>query len=115
MQPTIFTNCGPTSTLFREEIFGPVLVANSYKDADQIAAQANDTVYGLAASIWTRDLSLAHRLARRIDAGTVWVNCHHLIDPVLPFGGFKQSGIGREQGADGIALYTETKSVLMRV
>lgn len=115
VQPTIFKNCGPASALYQEEIFGPVLVANSYKDADDIAAQANDTMYGLAASVWTQNLSLAHRLARRIEAGTVWVNCHHLIDPALPFGGFKQSGIGREQAADGITLYTETKSVLMKI
>jgi phenylacetaldehyde dehydrogenase len=115
VQPTIFKNCGSASTLYKEEIFGPVLVANSFSDVDQIASQANDTTYGLAASVWTQDLSLAHRLAKRIEAGTVWVNCHHLIDPALPFGGFKQSGIGREQGADGIELYTETKSVLMRI
>ena len=115
VQPTIFKNCSSASTLYKEEIFGPVLVANSFKDADEIAAQANDTVYGLAASVWTQNLSLAHRLAKRIEAGTVWVNCHHLIDPALPFGGFKQSGIGREQAADGIELYTETKSVLMRI
>jgi phenylacetaldehyde dehydrogenase len=115
VQPTIFKNCGPASTLYREEIFGPVLVANSYKDADEIAAQANDTTYGLAASVWTQNLGLAHRLAKRIEAGTVWVNCHHLIDPALPFGGFKQSGIGREQASDGIQLYTETKSVLMKL
>src|SRR5688572_19373975 len=115
VQPTIFKNCGPASSLYKEEIFGPVLVANSYKDADEIAAQANETIYGLAASVWTQNLSLAHRLAKRIEAGTVWVNCHHLIDPALPFGGFKQSGIGREQAADGIELYTETKSVLMRI
>ena len=115
VQPTIFKNCGPASTLYKEEIFGPVLVANSYKDVDDIAAQANDTIYGLAASVWTQNLSLAHRLAKRIEAGTVWVNCHHLIDPALPFGGFKHSGIGREQAADGIELYTETKSVLMKI
>jgi len=115
VQPTIFKNCGPASTLYKEEIFGPVLVANSYKDADEIAAQANDTMYGLAASVWTQNLSLAHRLAKRIEAGTVWVNCHHLIDPALPFGGFKQSGVGREQASDGIELYTETKSVLMKI
>jgi phenylacetaldehyde dehydrogenase len=115
VQPTIFKNCGPASSLYKEEIFGPVLVANSYKDADEIAAQANETIYGLAASVWTQNLSLAHRLAKRIEAGTVWVNCHHLIDPALPFGGFKQSGIGREQASDGIELYTETKSVLMKI
>jgi phenylacetaldehyde dehydrogenase len=115
VQPTVFKNCGSSSTLYKEEIFGPVLIANSYRDADEIAAQANNTDYGLAASVWTQDLSLAHRLAKRIEAGTVWVNCHHLIDPALPFGGFKQSGIGREQAADGIELYTETKSVLMKI
>lgn len=115
VQPTIFKKCGPGSTLYKEEIFGPVLVANSFKDADDIAAQANDTVFGLAASIWTRDLSLAHRLAKRVEAGTVWVNCHHFMDATLPFGGFKQSGMGREQGEDGINLYTETKSVLMKI
>jgi phenylacetaldehyde dehydrogenase len=115
VQPTIFKNCGPQSTLYREEIFGPVLVANSFSSADDIAARANDTDYGLAASVWTKDISLAHRLARRIEAGTVWVNCHHLIDAALPFGGFKQSGIGREQGREGIELYTEVKSVLMKI
>ena len=115
VQPTIFKNCGPQSTLYREEIFGPVLVANSFSSADDIAARANDTDYGLAASVWTKDLSLAHRLAKRIQAGTVWINCHHLIDAALPFGGFKQSGIGREQGREGIELYTEVKSVLMKI
>ena len=115
VQPTIFKNCSSASTLYNEEIFGPVLLASSYRDADEIAAHANNTIYGLAASVWTQNLSLAHRLAKRIEAGTVWVNCHHLIDPALPFGGFKQSGIGREQAADGIELYTETKSVLMKI
>jgi len=115
VQPTIFKNCSPASALYNEEIFGPVLLASSYRDADEIAAHANNTIYGLAASVWTQNLSLAHRLAKRIEAGTVWVNCHHLIDPALPFGGFKQSGIGREQAADGIELYTETKSVLMKI
>lgn len=115
VQPTIFKNCSSASTLYNEEIFGPVLLASSYRDADEIAAHANNTIYGLAASVWTQNLSLAHRLAKRIEAGTVWVNCHHLIDPALPFGGFKQSGIGREQAAEGIELYTETKSVLMKI
>jgi phenylacetaldehyde dehydrogenase len=95
----------------REEIFGPVLVAQRFDDVDEVAVAANDTDYGLAASIWTNDLSAAHRLAAKIKAGTVWVNCHTVIDPAMPFGGFKQSGIGREQGRAGIELYTEVKSV----
>ena len=115
VQPTVFAGLGPDSALVREEIFGPVVVATPYKSIDDIAAQANDTPYGLAASIWTQDLSLAHRLARRIKAGTVWVNTHNVVDPNLPFGGFKQSGIGRENGAAAIDLYTELKTVVMKV
>lgn len=115
VRPTIFSNCGPGSTLYKEEIFGPVLVVNKFNSEDDIVAMANDTIYGLAASVWTQDLSTAHRLAKRIEAGTVWVNCHHLIDPSLPFGGFKQSGLGREQSSDGIDLYTERKAVLMKI
>ncbi|HHX82982.1 MAG TPA: aldehyde dehydrogenase family protein, partial [Pseudomonadaceae bacterium] len=115
VRPTVFSNCGPGSTLYKEEIFGPVLVVNKFNSEDDIVAMANDTIYGLAASVWTQDLSTAHRLAKRIEAGTVWVNCHHLIDPSLPFGGFKQSGLGREQSSDGIDLYTERKAVLMKI
>lgn len=115
VQPTIFKNCGPESTLYQQEIFGPVLVANSFANADEIAAKANDSVYGLAASVWTNNLSMAHRLAKRIEAGTIWVNCHHMIDPAMPFGGFKQSGVGREQGWEGLEEYLEVKSVIMKI
>ena len=115
VQPTVFAGVDPNSTIVREEIFGPVVVATPYKSVDDIAAVANDTTYGLAASIWTNDLSLAHRLTRRLKAGTVWVNTHNVVDPNLPFGGFKQSGIGRENGAAAIDLYTEVKTVVMKV
>ena len=111
----MFTDVKPTDTIMQEEIFGPVVIASRYKDVDEVAALANDTKYGLAASIWTSNLSFAHRMARRIKAGTVWVNCHNLVDPNLPFGGFKYSGIGRENGATAIDLYTELKTVLMMV
>jgi phenylacetaldehyde dehydrogenase len=97
----------------QEEIFGPVLVATPFDDVDEIATLANNTAYGLSASIWSNDLKQVHRLIPRIKAGTVWVNCHGLLDNALPFGGYKQSGIGREMGRAMIDLYTETKSVLM--
>ena len=115
VKPTVFTNVKPDATIVREEIFGPVVVATPFKSVDDIAATANDTQYGLAASVWTKDLSLAHRLAKRVKAGTVWVNCHNFVDPNLPFGGFKQSGLGRENGAAALDLYTEQKTVLMKL
>ncbi len=97
----------------REEIFGPVVCAQSFTDSDldRIAADANNTEYGLAASIWTRDISIAHKLASRIRSGTVWVNCHNVFDASLPFGGYKQSGWGREMGEEALRNYTETKAV----
>jgi phenylacetaldehyde dehydrogenase len=112
-QPTILTGVGPSARVAQEEIFGPVLVATPFDDVDEIAALANNTAYGLSASIWSNDLKRVHRLIPRIKAGTVWVNCHGLLDNALPFGGYKQSGIGREMGRAMIDLYTETKSVLM--
>ena len=112
-QPTILTGVAPSARVAQEEIFGPVLVATPFDDVDEIAALANDTAYGLSASIWSNDLKRVHRLIPRIKAGTVWVNCHGLLDNALPFGGYKQSGIGREMGRAMIDLYTETKSVLM--
>jgi len=112
-QPTILTGVGASARVAQEEIFGPVLVATPFDDVDEIAALANATAYGLSASIWSNDLKRVHRLIPRIKAGTVWVNCHGLLDNALPFGGYKQSGIGREMGRAMIDLYTETKSVLM--
>lgn len=115
MEPTVLTGTPQSSTVVQEEIFGPVLVALPFDDLDDVARLANDSVYGLAASIWSQDLSRVHRLVPLLQAGTVWVNCHNLLDPALPFGGFKQSGMGREMGRAVLDLYTETKSVCMLV
>ena len=115
MAPTILTETQPSMSVVREEIFGPVLCAMSFDDddLDRIASEANRTVYGLAASIWTRDLSTAHKMARRLKAGSVGVNMHGTLDPAMPFGGYKQSGWGREKGREVLDLYTEVKSVVM--
>ena len=104
-------------SVVREEIFGPVVCAIPFDDddIDDIAAQANDTPFGLFASIWTSDLKVAHTLARRIKAGTVGVNAHFVHDPAMPFGGFKQSGWGRERGSEVLSLYTETKSIAINL
>jgi phenylacetaldehyde dehydrogenase len=99
----------------REEIFGPVLVAQRFDELDEVVKAANNTPYGLGASIWSNNLSAVQRLVPRIKAGTVWVNCHNMVDPNMPFGGFKQSGIGREHGRMAIDMYTEVKSVCMMI
>ena len=111
--PTILTGLSESARVVQEEIFGPVLVATPFDDVADIAALANATAYGLSASIWSNDMKRVHRLIPRIKAGMVWVNCHGLLDNALPFGGYKQSGIGREMGRAMIDLYTETKSVMM--
>jgi aldehyde dehydrogenase (NAD+) len=111
LQPTIFDNVAPEHRIAREEIFGPVLATLRFKDAEDAVKLGNNTVYGLAAAVWTRDVSKAHRIARAIKAGTVWVNTYNLYDPALPFGGFKESGFGRDQGRDALEKYTQTKSV----
>lgn len=115
VRPTVFVDAENSMRIVQEEIFGPVLVAMPFEELDEIARKANDSPYGLGASIWSRDLSKVHRLIPKIKAGTVWVNCHNLIDPALPFGGYKQSGVGREMGRSVIDLYTENKSVCMAV
>jgi aldehyde dehydrogenase (NAD+) len=111
VQPTVFTGVTNGMRIAREEIFGPVLSVIPFKDVDEAVAQGNESFYGLAAAVWTRDVGKALRVARALRAGTVWVNAYNLFDAALPFGGFKESGFGRELGQAGLELYTEVKSV----
>ncbi len=111
MKPTILQGVNNQMTVAREEIFGPVVCAIPFKNQDDLRTQANDTIYGLSAGIWTRDIGKAHRLAKEIKAGTVWINCFNCFDAASPFGGFKQSGFGRELGKYALELYTQVKSV----
>ncbi len=113
VRPTVLTNTNPRMKVVQEEIFGPVVCAIPFsdKELDAIVKRANDTLYGLAASVWTQNLSLAHKVSRAIRAGTVWVNCHNVFDASLPFGGYKQSGWGREMGEEVLNNYLETKAV----
>ncbi len=115
VNPTVLVDVKPEMSVVREEIFGPVVVAQRFDDLDEVAKQANDSVYGLGASIWTKDLTAMHKLAAKIKAGTVWGNSHSLIDPALPFGGYKESGIGREQGRYGVESFTQLKSVIIQL
>ncbi|ARR53381.1 aldehyde dehydrogenase [Rhizorhabdus wittichii DC-6] len=115
VKPTVLVDVDRTKRVVNEEIFGPVLVAMPYDDLNEVVAQANDSPYGLGASIWSNDLSRVHRLIPKIKAGTVWVNCHSMLDPSMPFGGFKQSGIGRDMGKASLDAYLETKAVMMMV
>ncbi|GHE92437.1 aldehyde dehydrogenase [Amycolatopsis deserti] len=111
VEPTVLVDVREDMSVVREEIFGPVVAAIPFSAEDGLAAAANDTEYGLAAGIWTRDISKAHRVAKQIKAGSVWVNCYNGFDTAIPFGGYKQSGWGRELGAEAIDLYTQTKAV----
>ena len=113
VSPTVMVDVKPGMKVTDEEIFGPVLVAQRFDDLDEIIKAANDTPYGLSASVWTKDLTAMHKLAAGIKAGTVWGNCNARVDPALPFGGYKQSGLGREQAQDGIRAYMETKTVMI--
>ena len=117
VQPTVLTDTKPTMKVVKEEIFGPVVCVEPFDDSDleKIAKKANDTTYGLAASVWTKDISKAHKLAGMIRSGTVWINCHNVFDASLPFGGYKQSGWGREMGGEVLANYTEIKAVTTKL
>lgn len=115
MQPTVFLDHQEKTCIAKEEIFGPVLTVMGWSDIDDLVERANNSIYGLAAGIWTKDLSQAHRLAARVEAGSVWVNCYNVVDPVSPFGGYKQSGWGREMSHDVIDAYTETKNVCVNL
>ena len=111
VQPTVFDDVRPEMTIAREEIFGPVLASIEFSDIDEAIARANDTQYGLAAGVWTRDIKKAHYIARKLQAGTVWINTYNVYDTAAPFGGYKQSGFGREMSAHAIEHYTQVKSV----
>jgi aldehyde dehydrogenase (NAD+) len=111
VQPTVFTDVTPQMKIANEEIFGPVLAAIRFKDEDEAAEIANGTVYGLVSAVWTRDIKLAHRMAARIKAGSVWINTYNGFDSASPFGGYKQSGFGRDLGAHALEQYTNVKSV----
>ena len=114
VEPTVLVDTRPDMKVYKEEIFGPVVTAMPFKTLDdELIARANDTVYGLAAGIWTKDIGKAHALAARLHAGTVWINCYNIFDAALPFGGYKQSGWGREMGHEVLENYTETKAVCL--
>jgi phenylacetaldehyde dehydrogenase len=113
VEPTVITDVNPSMSIVREEIFGPVVVAEPFTKMEEVIPRANQTQYGLAAGVWTRDISKAHRIAAELKAGTVWVNCYNVFDSALPFGGYKQSGWGREMGHEVLEHYTQTKAVVV--
>jgi acyl-CoA reductase-like NAD-dependent aldehyde dehydrogenase len=115
VEPTIFGGVKNDMKIAQEEIFGPVLATLAFDDVEQVAELANKNIYGLAAAIWTNDIKKAHQLSRCLKAGTVWINTYGLMDAALPFGGFKQSGFGRELGMHAVEHYTELKTVWMNL
>ena len=115
VEPTVLVNTNEKMKVVQEEIFGPVVTAMPFTSPEELVPRANDSVYGLAAGIWTSDISKAHSLANELRAGTVWINCYNIFDAALPFGGYKQSGWGREMGHDVLEHYTETKAIVARI
>lgn len=115
IQPTVFADVRDDMKIAQEEIFGPVMSIIKFKDINEVIERANKTMYGLAAAVWTKDISKAHAIANSVRAGTVWVNCYDVFDAAAPFGGFKQSGIGRELGEYGLQQYTEIKTVTIKL
>lgn len=115
VEPTVLINTKSDMKVMKEEIFGPVVCAVPFQDTQEVVSAANDSPYGLAAAIWTTDLNKAHRIASELRAGTVWINCYNIFDAALPFGGYKQSGWGREMGHEALDLYTEVKAVCARI
>ncbi|MGO9242736.1 MAG: aldehyde dehydrogenase family protein [Bryobacteraceae bacterium] len=115
IEPTVFADVKDTMKIAQEEIFGPVMSIIKFKDLDEVIERANKSIYGLAAAVWTRDITKAHAIANKVRAGTVWVNCYDVFDAAAPFGGFKQSGLGRELGEYGLQQYTEVKTVTVKL
>ncbi len=113
IEPTVFDNVSDDMDIAQKEIFGPVMSVLKFSDMGEVIERGNNTFYGLAAAVWTRDVKKAHHVAAKLRAGTVWVNCYDVFDAAAPFGGFKMSGIGRELGIRGLDAYTETKTVTM--
>ena len=115
VEPTVFADVDGKMRIAREEIFGPVVAAIPFRDEEDLVEKANSTIYGLVAGVWTRDVARAHRVAHALKAGTVYVNCYHIVDPVTPWGGYRQSGWGRELGPYALDLYTELKNVIVDI
>ncbi len=115
VSPTIFDGVRDDMAIARDEIFGPVVSVLPFDSFDEVADRANRTQYGLAAAVWTKDIDKAHLFAKHVKAGTVWVNCYHIVDTTTPFGGFKMSGQGRENGEAALEHYTETKTVTIKL